>query len=124
VDVAVGGRVVGVAGRRVGVARAGRLVGVGGTGVNGGVDVATRAGVSVGASVAVGEGCVSGVGVTLQVAEADGLGVLVGVGVTEGGRATEESSGQVQLTVIIAATIAGASTLQVSLFKGDVSFFG
>ena len=122
-DVAVGGRVVGVAGRRVGVARAGRLVGVGGTGVNGGVDVATRAGVSVGANTAVGEGCVSTVGVTVDVAEADGLGVLVGVAVTAGGRPTEESRGHVQLKVIIAATIAGASTFIVSLFKRDASFF-
>jgi len=105
------------------VARAGRLVGVGGTGVNGGVDVATRAGVSVGTSAAVGEGCVSTVGVAADVAEAEGLGVLVGVGVTAGGGATAESSGQVQLKVVIAATIAGASTLQVSVSKGDVSLF-
>jgi len=114
----VGARAVGVAGRLVGVARAGRRVGVGGTGVDGGVDVAVRAGVSVGANTAVGEGCVSTMGVTVDVSEADGLGVLVGVGVTAGGRATQESRGHVQLTVIMAATIAGASTLRVLLFKG------
>ena len=106
------------------MATAGRLVGAGGTGGNDGVDVATSAGVMVGASAAVGEACVSSVGVTLEVAEADGLGVLVGVGVTAEGPATEESSGQVQLMVIIAATIAGASTFVVSLFKGEVSSFG
>lgn len=119
----VGERGVGVAGRLVGVAAGGRLVGVGGRGVNDDVDVATRAGVSVGASAAVGEACVSTMGVTVDVAEADGLGVLVGVGVTAGGGATAESSGQVQLKVVIAATIAGASTFIVSLFKRDASFF-
>jgi len=103
---------------------AGRLVGVGGAVVNEAVGVATRVGVSVGVSVPVGDGSVSNVPVALMVAEAGGLGVLVGVGVAAGGRATEESRGQVQLMVIIAATTAGASTLPVSLFKGDVPFLG
>jgi hypothetical protein len=53
---------------------------------------------------------------------AGGLGVLVGVGVTAGARATEESRGQVQLMVIIAATAASASAFVVSLFKGDAPF--
>lgn len=123
-DVAVGERGVGVAGRLVGVVVAGRLVGVGGKGVNDGVGVAARAGVSVGVSVPVGDGSVSNVGVALMVAEAGGLGVLVGVGVTAGGRATEESRGQVQLMVINAATIAGTTTFLVSLVKGEVSFLG
>jgi hypothetical protein len=110
---------VGVAGRRVGVAVASGLVAVGGTEVSEAVGVGIRVGVSVGATVAVGDGGVSGVGVTVEVAEADGLGVLVGVGVTVGVRATEESSGQAQLMASIAATTAGASTFVVSLFKGD-----
>jgi len=100
------------------------MVGVGGTGVNEGVGVATRGGVSVGASAAVGDGCASSVGVAVQVAVAGGLGVLVGVGVTAGGPDTEESRGQVQLMVIIAATAAGASSFLVSLFKGHVPFLG
>jgi hypothetical protein len=124
VDVAVGGRGVGVSGRRVGVGVGARLVGVGGIWVCVAVGVATRIGVSVGASVPVGDGSVSNVGVALMVAVAGGLGVLVGVGVTAGGRATEESRGQVQLMVIIAATTAGASSFLVSLFKGRVPFLG
>jgi hypothetical protein len=125
VEVAVGGRVVGVAGGRVAVAVGARLVGVGGiggAGVQAGVSVGAMVGVSVGTTVATAVAVCSGVGLQVGVGVTDGLGVLVGVGVTAGGPTTEESRGQVQLMVIIAATAASASAFVVSLFKGDAPF--
>lgn len=97
---------MGVAGRRVGVAVAGGLVGAGGTGVCVGVSVATTVGVFVGTSVVVDVGLSSGVGVAVSVGTCEGLGVLVGVGVTEGEGAMRDDSGHVQLMVIIAANVA------------------
>jgi hypothetical protein len=47
------------------------------------------------------------------VAVADGLGVLVGVGVTVGGRATRESSGQVQLMVV---NVAASTMIRITSF--------
>ena len=122
--VAVGGAGVGDTGRRVAVAVGARRVGVGGIGVQAGVSVGTMVGVSVGATVAVAVAVCSGVGLHGSVGVAEGLGVLVGVGVTEGEGVMTESSGQVQLMVIIAATTASASSFLVSLFKGDAPFLG
>jgi hypothetical protein len=125
VGVAVGGAGVGDAGRRVAVAVGARLVGVGGiggTGVQAGVSVGATVGVSVGTTVTVAVAVCSGVGLHGSVGVAEGLGVLVGVGVTEGEGVMTESSGQVQLMVIIAATTASASSFPVSLFKGDAPF--
>jgi hypothetical protein len=104
VDVAVGGRGVGLAGRRVGVDVGGRRVAVGGTRVHVGVAVAARVGVSLGAGKGVGVEVCSGVGVAVSVGIAEGRGVLVGVGVTVGEGAKREISGQVQLMVSAAAT--------------------
>ena len=123
----MGGAGVGDAGRRVAVAVGARLVGVGGigaTGVQAGVSVGATAGVSVGTRVAVAVAVCSGVGLQGSVGVTEGLGVLVGVGVTEGEGAMTESSGQLQLMVIIAATTASASTFPVSLFKGDAPLLG
>ncbi len=119
---AVGGRGVAVAGRRVGVAVGGRRVAVGGTGVYVGVSVITGVGVSAGVSVAEGVGVSVGVGVSAKVGVKDGLGVLVGVGVTVGDGAMRDSRGQVQLTVIIIAANIIARTVPFFLFKSVVLF--
>ena len=104
VEVAVGGRVVGVAGRRVAVAVGTRLVGEGGTGVRVGVSATATVGVSMGTVFAVAVAECSGVGLQGSVGVAEGLGVLVGVGVAEGEGAIIESSGQVQPTLSVDAS--------------------
>ncbi len=115
--VAVGGRGVGLAGGRVAVAVAGRLVGVGGIGLSVGVDVATRVGVSVGGGAAVGDGSTSTVGVAVHVAVTDGLGVLVGVGVAVARGATRESSGHAQLVVVTVMATAMARAASRTLVR-------
>jgi hypothetical protein len=75
---------VAVAGRRVAVGVAGRLVGAGGTVVGVGVSVTSGVGVIVGVSVGVGVGVSTGVGVWVDVGVKVGLGVLVGVDVAVG----------------------------------------
>ena len=99
------------------VAVAGRLVGVGGIGVCVAVEVAASVGVSVGSSVAVGEGGTSTVGVAVHVAVTDGLGVLVGVGVTVGAGATRESRGQVQLIVANMVAVMMPKTANLTLVR-------
>jgi hypothetical protein len=79
--------------------------------------VATSVGVSVGSSVAVGEGGTSTVEVAVHVAVTDGLGVLVGVGVTVGAGATRESRGQVQLIVANIAAVIVPRTANLALVR-------
>ncbi len=105
---------------RVGVAIGGRGVTVAGTRVSVGVSVGVTVAASVGLVVAVGIGVCSGVAVGLGLEE--GSTVLVGVGVALGGDDTRGNSGQLQATVIIAATAARASLAPLSLYNGDVPF--
>jgi hypothetical protein len=91
----------------VGVAVGGRGVTVAGTRVSVGVSVGVTEAVSVELVVGVGIGVCSGVAAGLGLEE--GSTVLVGVGVAIGGDDTRGHSGQLQATVIIAATAAMTS---------------
>jgi hypothetical protein len=104
----------------VGVAVGGRGVTVAGTGVCVGVSAGLTVAASVGLIVAVGSGVSSGVAVGERVGQGEGSTVLVGVGVAFGGDDTRGNSGQLQATVIIAATAAMANLAPLLLYNGDV----
>ncbi len=107
---------------RVGVAVGGRAVAVAGTRVCVGVSAGLTVAVSVGSLVAVGSGVSSCVAVGEGMGEAEGAIVLVGVGVALGADDIKGNSGQVQATVIIAATAPMASLAALFLYHGDVPF--
>jgi hypothetical protein len=105
---------------RVGVAVGGRGVAVAGTRVSVGVSVGERVAVSVGLVVAVGIGVRSDVGVKLGLEE--GPTVLVGVAVALGGDDTRGIRGQLQATVITAATAARASLVRLFQHNRNAPF--